>query len=198
MQTQQPNLFRAIIGMIHWMVKVADFFVCFWSLDFSLNDEPKRESSKKTWFRTVWSWCHIKSCQYCRGICWEIQRNSLNCPTSTKKDWKGFSGCKMGPSRLVPKESATACCLLYWLNRARLGKLLHPPYSLDHAPYYHLFRWLLNHLDSLRLTSREEIVSFFRSKLKNFTSVASISLLTDGMRFYEVMTVILMIKYFYV
>ena len=52
---------------------------------------------------------------------------------------------------------------------------------------YHLYRGLLNHLDGLRLTSREEVeyklVSYFASTLKNITSVASISLLADGMRF---------------
>ena len=54
-----------------------------------------------------------------------------------------------------------------------MEKLLHPLYFLDFSPSeYHLFRGLPNHLDGVRLTSREkvvlELVSYFTSKPKEF------------------------------
>ena len=78
-------------------------------------------------------------------------------------------------------------------------KVLHPPYSPDFAPCdHHLFRGLQNHLNGLELTSTEEVqqklVSDFVLKL-NFRSIDSF--LKDGMRFWEVMEVMLMIKYFH-
>ena len=53
-----------------------------------------------------------------------------------------------------------------------------------------------NHLDGLWLTSRKEVeqelISYFALKCKKtFTSVASMSLLTGGMRFYKAMKVML-------
>ena len=59
---------------------------------------------------------------------------------------------------------------------------------------------LQNHLDVLRLTSREEVehelVSYLVSKPQEFYKHGIYSLLTDGMTFQETMEVILMIKYF--
>ena len=79
------------------------------------------------------------------------------------------------------------------------------PYSsnLIHSDY-HLLGKLQNHLDGFSLTSKEEVehelVSYFASVQKNFTSMASTSLLTDRMRFLEEskdLIIILIIRSFY-
>ena len=53
----------------------------------------------------------------------------------------------------------------------------------------------MNNLDNLSLTSREEIKHHLFQNRQDFTILATISLLTDGMRFYEATEIILIIKY---
>ena len=93
--------------------------------------------------------------------------------TSTEKDWKCFSGWKMGPTRPVPKEFATAFLLL-WVNwrkikdlfRSSVGKgLLLPPYfpNLCHSNYLLFWDCRIIWL-TLREEVRHKLVTYFASK----------------------------------
>lgn len=52
--------------------------------------------------------------------------------------------------------------ILTLLGELNWKRLLHPPCSPDFAPPdYHLFKVLHNNMDGLKLTSRDELVSYF-------------------------------------